>query len=53
MNQIEFLDKTYLLIMFGLLFGLNLVTGCIDLSCSVCHVQNFNLLCLNSIGFPH
>ena len=53
MNQIEFLDKTYSLITFVLLFGLNLVTGCLDLSCSVCHVKNFKLPCLNSIGFPH
>ena len=52
MNQKEPLDKTDYPIVFLLLFGLNLVTGCCDLSRSVCHVQIFNIPCLNSIGFP-
>ena len=44
MNQREYLDKTDYPIVFGLLFGMNLVTGCCDLSRSVCHVQNFNVI---------
>ena len=53
MNQIEPLYKTDYLIVFSLLFGLNLVTKCCDLSRLVCHVQYVNLPCLDSIGFPH
>ena len=53
MNQREHLDKKDYLIMFGLLFGLNIVTGCSDLSCSVYHVKSVNLPCLESIGFIH
>ena len=49
MKQIEPMYNTDYLIMFGLLFGLNLVTGCCDLSHSVCHVQSVNLPCLESI----
>ena len=45
------------IIVFGLLFVLNLVTKCHNLSRPVCHVQcvmfNPNLLCLDSIGFPY
>ena len=46
MKQIEPMDNTDYLIMFGLLFVLNLVTGCRDFSHSVCHVQSVNLPCL-------
>ena len=53
MNQREPLGKTDYLIVFELLFGLKLVTGCRDLSHSVRHVQSVNLQCLDSIGFPH
>ena len=53
MNQREPLDKTDYLIVFGILFGLNLVTGIRDLSHSGCRVQSVNLPCLGSIGFPH
>ena len=52
MNQKEPLDKTDYPIVFGLLFGLNLVTGCRDLSRSVYHVQGINIPCFDSIGFP-
>ena len=53
MNQIEPLDKTDILIVFGLLFVLNLVSGNSDLSRSVCYFQSVNISCLDSIGFPH
>ena len=53
MNHIEPLDKTNYIIMFGLLFILNLVNGHRDLSRSVCHVQSVNLSFIDSIGFPH
>ena len=53
MNQREPLYKTNFLIMFGLIFVLNLVAGCCDLSRSVCHVQTFNLPCLDLTVFPH
>ena len=52
MNQREPLDKMDYLIVFGLLFGLNLVTGSRYLSRSVCHVKCINLPCLDSIGSP-
>ena len=52
MNQREPLDNTDYLIVFGLLFGLNLMTGRRDLSHSVRHVQCVNLPYLDSIGFP-
>ena len=39
MNQREPIDKADYLIMFSLLFVVNLVTGRRDLSRSVCHVQ--------------
>ena len=51
MNQIEPLDKTNFLIVFGPLFGLNLVTVSRALSRSVCYVQSSNLLCPQLI-FP-
>ena len=41
------------LIVFGLLFGLNLVTGRRDLSRSVCYVKSVNITCIEWIGFPH
>ena len=53
MNRREPLDKTDYLIVFSFLLGLNLVTGRRDLSRSVCHVKCVNLLCIDSIGFPH
>ena len=53
MNQREPLYKTGYLIVFCLLFVLNIVTGRRDLSLSVFHVQSVNLPCLESIGFPH
>ena len=40
------------LILFGPLFGLNLVNGFRYLSHSFCHVQRVNLPCLDSIGLP-
>ena len=53
MNQIEHLDNTDYPIVFGVMFGLNLVTGRCDLSSSVPHVQSVNIQYLDSIGFPH
>ena len=53
MNQREPLGKTDYLIVFELLFGLKLVTGCRYRSNSVRHVQSVNLQFLDSIGFPH
>ena len=41
------------LIVSGLLFVLNIVTGCRDPSRSVRHVQSVNIPCLDSIHFPH
>ena len=53
MNQSEAIDNTDYLIVFRLLFRLNLVTGHIDLSRSVRYFRSFNIPCFDSIGFPH
>ena len=52
MNQREPLDSMNYPVIFGLLFGLNLVTCFCDLSLSVRHVQGVNLPCIDSNGFP-